>query len=94
MTNIKMVEPNLPPFVCKCYSKIEDTKERRRRNCHTIGFFIKNVGSSTFHKKTPSSRLSIFPSFGLSLREFKKILPNTFIYESIKIYVNANIMNT
>ena len=35
---------------------------------------------------------SVFPS----VREFKKILPNTFIYESIllKIYMNANIMNT
>jgi hypothetical protein len=32
----------------------------------------------------------------LSLREFKKILPNTYIYESIliKIYMNTNIMNT
>ena len=32
----------------------------------------------------------------VSLREFKKILPNTFIYESIliKIYMNTNIMNT
>ena len=32
----------------------------------------------------------------VSLREFKKILPNTFIYESIliKIYKNTNIMNT
>ena len=32
----------------------------------------------------------------LSLREFKKILPYTFIYVSIlrKIYMNANIMNT
>ena len=30
------------------------------------------------------------------LREFKKILPNTFIYESIliKIYMNTNIMNS
>ena len=45
---------------------------------------IKNVNSSSSHKKTPS------------LREFKKILPNTFIYESIliKIYMNTNIMNT
>ena len=36
------------------------------------------------------------PSFCLSLREFKKILPNTFIYESIliNIYMNTNIMNT
>ena len=35
-------------------------------------------------------------SFRLSLRKFKKILPNTFIYESIliKIYMNTNIMNT
>ena len=32
----------------------------------------------------------------LSFREFDKILPNTFIYESIliKIYMNTNIMNT
>ena len=32
----------------------------------------------------------------LSFREFEKILPNTFIYESflIKIYMNTNIMNT
>ena len=31
----------------------------------------------------------------LSFREFKKILPNTLIYESIliTIYMNANIMN-
>ena len=35
-------------------------------------------------------------SFRLSLRRFKKSLPNTFIYESIliKIYMRANIMNT
>ena len=35
-------------------------------------------------------------SFYLSLQEFKKILPNTFIYDSIliKIYMNANIKNT
>ena len=35
-------------------------------------------------------------SFRLSLWEFKKILPNTFIYESIliNIYMNANIMNS
>ena len=39
---------------------------------------IENVSSSTSQKK------------------FKKILPNTFLYESIliKIYMNANIMNT
>ena len=50
--------------------------------------FIMNVSSSTSHKKTPS--------FCLSLRKFKKILPDTFIYESIllKTYMNANIMNT
>ena len=54
-------------------------------------YFIKNVSSSTSHKKN-----SVFTSFRLSLREFKKILPNTFIYESIliKIYMNTNIMNT
>ena len=53
---------------------------------------IKNVSSSTTHKKTPSLRLYVFTSF----REFKKILPNTFIYESIlmKIYMNTNIINT
>ena len=47
---------------------------------------IKNVSSSTFHKK----------KLRLSLREFKKILPNTYIYESIliTIYMNANIMTT
>ena len=39
---------------------------------------------------------NVFTSLCLSLREFTKSLPNTFIYESIliKIYVNANIMNT
>ena len=36
---------------------------------------IKNVSSSTSHKKTPS--------FRHSFREIKKILPNSFIYESI-----------
>ena len=36
------------------------------------------------------------PSLLLSFRAFKKILPNTFIYESIliNIYMNADIMNT
>ena len=45
---------------------------------------IKNVSSSTTHKKTPS------------FRDFKKILPNTFIYKSIliKIYMNTKIINT
>ena len=53
-----------------------------------LQLIIKNVSSSTTHKKTPSLRHS--------LREFKKILPKTFIYESIliKIYMNTNIMNT
>ena len=46
---------------------------------------VKNVSTSTSHKKTPSLRPSLL--------EFKKILPNTFIYESILI-INANIMNT
>ena len=38
----------------------------------------------------------MFPVFRLSLREFKKILLNTSIYESIliKIYINADIMDT
>ena len=58
-------------------------------------YFLKNVSSSTSHKKNSvftSLRLYVFPS----VREFKKILPNTFIYESIlmKIYTNTNIMNT
>ena len=49
---------------------------------------------------TKKLRLSVFPSLRVyvlpSVREFKKILPNTFIYESIliKIYMNTNIMNT
>ena len=50
---------------------------------------IKNVSSSTSHKKNPSLRLS--------LREFKKILPSTFIYQPILIKkncMNANIMNS
>ena len=57
---------------------------------------IKNVSSSTSQKKTPSLRPYVLMSFWLSLRDFKKILPNTFIYESIliKIYMNTNIMNT
>ena len=48
---------------------------------------FKNVSSSTSHKKTPSLRLYV--------REFKKILPNTFIYKSIliKFYMNTSIMN-
>ena len=53
----------------------------------TIVFIIKNVSSSKSHKK------SVF----LSLREFKKILPNTLIYESILIkknHMNTIIMNT
>ena len=54
-----------------------------------VGFlsFFKNVSSSTSHIKTLSLRLS--------LQEFKKI-HNTLIYESIliKMYMNANIMNT
>ena len=55
---------------------------------------IKNVSSSTSHKK--KHHLYVFPSLRLSLLEFKKILPKTFIYESIliKIYMNTIIMNT
>ena len=43
-----------------------------------------------------SFRHYVFPSLSLSLREFKKSLPNTFIYESIliKIYANVNIMKS
>ena len=54
--------------------------------------FIKNVSSSTSHKKTLSLSPYVFPSF----RDFEKILPNIFIYESIliKIYMNTNVMNT
>ena len=52
---------------------------------------IKNVSSSTSHKRN-----FVFTSFRLSLREFRKIISNTCIYESIliKIYMNANIMHT
>ena len=55
---------------------------------NNLEFIIKNVRSSTSHKKTSSLRLSF--------REFKKILLNTFIYQkiSIKIYIYTNIMNT
>ena len=66
-------------------------------------FFFKNVSSSKSHKKTLSFCLyvflslcfSVFPSYCLSFREFKKNLPNTFIYESILIiiYMNTNILN-
>ena len=50
--------------------------------------FIKNVSSFTSNKKL---RLYVFTK----LREFKKILLSTFIYEAIliKILLNANIMN-
>ena len=46
--------------------------------------------------KITSLRLYVFPFLRLTLREFKKSLPNTFIDESIliKIYMNANIKNT
>ena len=45
---------------------------------------FKKVSSSKSYKKTQS------------LREFKKIPPNIFIYESIliKIHMNVNIINT
>ena len=60
---------------------------------------IKNVSSSTTHKKTPSFRLYVFSSLRLyvfaslrlSFREFKKILPNTFIYESIFFFTISNL---
>ena len=54
--------------------------------------FIKKVGSSTTQKNTSSLRLYGFPS----LREFKKILPCTFIYEPILIQKNiiADIITT
>ena len=66
-------------------------------NCISLNvyqLFIKNVSSSTSHRKE-----SIFTSLRLSFREFKKILSNTFIYESIliktlqeyKYYEYANI---
>ena len=47
---------------------------------------MKKVSSYTSHKKLP---LSVFLYENL-------ILPNTFLYESIliKVYMNANIMNT
>ena len=65
------------------------TKSKRIANIMSdISLIIKKVSSFTSHKKACFLRLS--------LREFKKSLPNTFIYESIlmKIYVNANNMNT
>ena len=51
--------------------------------------FIKEVSFSTSHKK-----LNLYVR--LYFWEFKKIIPTTFIYESIlrKIYMNTNIMNT
>ena len=60
--------------------------------CLVKWLIFKNVSSSTSHKKTLSVRLYVFPS----VQEFKKILPNAFIYESIliKIYMNTHIMNT
>ena len=45
------------------------------------------MSSSTTHKKNLSFCLYVFPSLCLSFREFKKILPNTFIYESILIKI-------
>ena len=45
------------------------------------------------HKSSFNFSLNPTPSVFL---EFKKILPNIFIYESIliKIYMNTNVMNT
>ena len=43
-----------------------------------------NISSSTSHKN------SIFLSFCLSLQKFKKILPNSFIYEMIVIKICVN----
>ena len=59
---------------------------------YRFGLYVaqsKKDNSSTTHKKL---RLYVFPSF----REFKKILPNTFIYKPIliKIYIYTNIINT
>ena len=46
-------------------------------------YIIKNVSSSSSHKKLPSLRLS--------KRLFKKILPNTFIYECLHFeYTNIS----
>ena len=56
-----------------------------------IFYIIKNVSSSTSHQKTLSLRLSVFPSLRLSLREFKKSLSNTFIYEKILINFSFSI---
>jgi hypothetical protein len=60
-------------------------------NVCTIFINKKNVSSSTSHKKN-----FVFTSFRPSLREFKKILSNTFIYESILIknLYEYQIMNT
>ena len=56
-----------------------------RKTCKHLSF-IKNVSSAISHQKNPSFRLSLW--------DFKKNFPNTFIYEQILIYKNANIMNT
>ena len=55
-------------------------------NAVQIDYFIKNVSSSTSQKD------SVFPA----LREIKKILIFTFIYEPIlmKTNMNANIIKT
>ena len=55
-------------------------------------YFIKNVSSSTSHKKT----LKLPNCETLKLRNFSFFLSSTFIYEPIliKICMNANIMKT
>ena len=56
-----------------------------RKTCKHLSF-IKNVSFAITNQKNPSFRLSLW--------DFKKKIPNTFIYASILIYMNANIMNT
>ena len=75
---------------------ITESKAKKRFYMYVANFFL--LRSSTQKLRLyvfTSFRLYIFTSLRLSLREFKKSLPNIFIYESIliKIYVNANIMN-
>ena len=60
---------------------------------HTIDLKIfKNVSSPSSHKNKLG--LSVFTTFRLSLRKFKKILTNTFIYELILIQIYIDIMKT
>ena len=80
----KIISHNLTIHITRPISSLQNIVQ----DCNVFTkLFINNVSSSTSHNETPS--------FCLSLQEFKKILSNTFIYESIviKIYMDANIRN-